>query len=33
MKYKPKDKNIKSLTAYLNSKDGRQKNQCTNVKK
>ena len=33
MKYKPKNKNIKSLVAYLNKQDGRQKDKCANVKK
>ena len=30
MKYKPKNKNIKSLVAYLNKKDVRQKDKCVN---
>ena len=32
MKYKPKDKNIKSLKAYLNKDNGRQKDKCVNIK-
>ena len=33
MSYKPKEKNIKNLKAYLKKQNGRQEDKCVNSKK